>query len=303
MIPQQDRGPEPTGRVFDIMRFCIHDGPGIRTTVFMKGCPLRCWWCHNPEGISPDPEVFVRPERCIGCGHCGQACSVRQDQSRCTLCGECIKACHTGAREIVGETMTVAQVMDQVKKDVIFYDESGGGVTFSGGEPLMQPGFLEALLKQCKDLEIHTAVETSGYAGPAIIKQIAQYTDLFLYDIKHMDDARHREATGVSNVPILANLKELAAWHRNIEIRFPVIPGVNDDVHNVRALAELAAATQVKGVHLLKYHNAGSEKYRSLNKTYSMTDLEPPTDGKMAEIRSIIAEAGVKLLNGGETDE
>jgi len=290
---------EPTGVVFDIMRFCIHDGPGIRTIVFLKGCPLNCWWCHNPEGISPRPEMFVRPGRCIGCGRCMQVCSVGLDRSRCTFCGECVRACHTGAREIVGQTMTVAQVMEQIEKDIIFYDESGGGVTFSGGEPLMQPEFLEAVLKACKTMEIHTAVETSGYAKPETIKRIAQYVDLFLYDIKSMDDEKHKEATGVSNKLILSNIRDLSEWHPNVEIRFPVIPGVNDDIENVKALADLASSLKVKGVHLLRYHNAGTEKYGSLDKTYFLTDLQPPTDEKMAEIRSVFEDANVKVLNGG----
>ncbi len=296
---QQGRNPEPVGRVFDIMRFCIHDGPGIRTTVFLKGCPLRCWWCHNPEGISPEPEIFVRPDRCINCGRCTQTCKIGIDSTSCTFCGECVKVCHTGARKICGQNMTVAQVVGQIEKDVIFYDESGGGVTFSGGEPFMQPGFLEAVLKRCKKLEIKTAVETCGYTRPELLKQIGQYIDLFLYDIKAMNDEKHKEATGVSNALILSNIRELCSWHPNVEIRFPVIPGVNDDKENVMALAKLASSIKVSGVHLLRYHNAGSEKYRSLDKTYILADLEPPTDEKMAEIRQIIESAGVKLLNGG----
>lgn len=299
MAAQQDRKPEPTGVVFDIMRFCIHDGPGIRTTVFFKGCPLRCWWCHNPEGISLKPEMFVRPERCISCGRCGSVCKIGQDRDECTFCGDCVKECHTGAREIVGQTMTVAQVIEQVEKDVIFYDESGGGVTFSGGEPFLQPDFLEAILKRCRELEIRTAVETSGYVRPEIMKRIAPLVDLFLYDVKQMDDEAHREATGVSNGLILSNLAELCAGHSKVEIRFPVIPGVNDNEDNVAAIAELASSLEVTGVHLLRYHNAGSEKYRSLDRTYTLTDLEPPSDEKMAGIRSAFESAGVKVLNGG----
>lgn len=297
MAAQQDR--EPTGVVFDIMRFCIHDGPGIRTTVFFKGCPMRCWWCHNPEGLSPKPEMFVRRERCISCGRCGSVCQIGKDRAECAFCGDCVKECHTGAREIVGQTMTVARVMEQIEKDIIFYDESGGGVTFSGGEPLMQPDFLEALLKRCRELEINTAVETSGYTRPEILRRIAQFVDLFLFDIKHMDEEVHREATGVSNGLILSNLAELCARHPRVEIRFPVIPGVNDDLQDVTSLANLALSLNITGVRLLRYHNAGSEKYRSLDRTYTLTNLEPPSDAKMAEIRSIIERAGVKVLNGG----
>jgi len=299
LAAQKDRKPEPTGVVFDIMRFCIHDGPGIRTTVFFKGCSMRCWWCHNPEGLSPKPEMFVRRERCISCGRCGAVCKVGRERDQCIFCGECVKECHTGAREIVGRTMTVAQVMEQVEKDVIFYDESGGGVTFSGGEPLMQPDFLEAILKRCRELEINTAVETSGYAGPEVLRRIAPYVDLFLYDVKHMDEEAHRESTGVSNGLILANLAELCAGQSRVEIRFPVIPGVNDDEDNVAALADLAAALDITGVRLLRYHSAGSEKHASLDRTYTLTDLEPPSDEKMAGIRSSFESAGVKVLNGG----
>lgn len=293
---QQECKIASTGTVFDIMRFCIHDGPGIRTTVFLKGCPLKCWWCHNPEGQSAKPEIFARVDRCIGCGACVEACKVDAvGKSHCIRCGDCVKVCHTGARELVGQVMTVEQVMEQIEKDIIFYDESGGGVTFSGGDPLMQPDFLVALLKQCKALEIRTAVETSGCAKPEVLKRVAEYVDLFLYDVKAMSDKVHKDSTGVSNELVLDNLRELSAYHKNIEIRFPVIPGVNDDNENAAALAELASSLKVKGVHLLRYHSAGSEKYRNLNKTYIMEDIEPPTDAKMAEISSIIERAGVKL--------
>ena len=195
--------------------------------------------------------------------------------------------------------MTVARVMEQVEKDIIFYDESGGGVTFSGGEPLMQPDFLEALLKRCRELEINTAVETSGYTRPEILRRIAQFVDLFLFDVKHMDDKVHAEATGVSNGLILSNLAELCGRHSRVEIRFPVIPGVNDDEGNVAALAKMAASLDITGVHLLRYHNAGSEKYGSLDRTYTLANLVAPSDAKMAEIRSSFEKAGVKVLNGG----
>ncbi|MEJ2705914.1 MAG: glycyl-radical enzyme activating protein [Sedimentisphaerales bacterium] len=227
------------GYVFDIKRYAIHDGPGIRTTVFFKGCPLQCRWCHNPESWRKYPEPGFRLTRCLRCGQCIEACGQNAialtengpatDITKCKLCGECVRACLQGAREIIGKQMTVGQVMREIAADVIFYDESGGGVTFSGGEPLMQPQFLLALLSRCRARDIHTAVDTTCYAELEIVREIAPFTDLFLCDIKHMDAAVHKRFTGVDNDRILYNIKELSEAGKKVIIRIPLVPGFNDE--------------------------------------------------------------------------
>jgi len=202
------------GTIFDIKKYAIHDGPGIRTTVFFKGCPLRCRWCHNPEGQSSKPEMFVRPSRCLKeCSECLSVCEREAisrteispviDRERCNSCGKCAEVCPAEAIEVVGRQMSVQEVMAEVEKDMIFHDESGGGVTFSGGEPLLQPVFLSTLLEKSKEKDIHTTVDTSGYASFEIMEEIAKNVDLFLYDLKIMDEKKHKEYTGKSNKVIL----------------------------------------------------------------------------------------------------
>jgi pyruvate formate lyase activating enzyme len=237
--------------IFDIKKFSIHDGPGIRTTVFFKACPLSCQWCHNPESQAPELEMMVRPSRCIQCQACLSVCAqgaisweydlAFTDMERCTLCGACVEACHSEAREIVGREMTVAQVMTEIEKDIAFYEESGGGVTFSGGEPLQQRDFLLALLKGCKERGIHTAVDTSGFAAWETLDSVRQHVNLFLYDLKLMDDTRHQRFTGVSNELILRNLQMLSAHRHSILLRVPIIPGINDDDENIRQIGAFAA--------------------------------------------------------------
>ena len=224
--------------VFNIQRYSIHDGPGIRTTAFLKGCPLACAWCHNPESLRPMPEVVFRAERCLKCGWCVKACpraaisldssGWRRDASRCDGCGACATVCPSEAVEVIGRRMTVAEVLAEVEKDRIFYSESGGGITVSGGEPLAQPDFLAGLLSACRQKGLHTVVDTSGCAPWATFERILPDTCLFLYDLKHLDDDVHQRWTGVSNVQILDNLARLAETGAAIEVRMPVVPGVND---------------------------------------------------------------------------
>ena len=298
------------GIVFDIKKFSIHDGPGIRTTVFFKGCPLNCWWCHNPESQAAEPELMVRPGRCIRCGACVDACpqraiscqdgAVSTDLLRCTRCGTCVEACTAEAREIVGREMSVDQVMAEIERDVPFYDESGGGVTFSGGEPLAQPDFLLALLRACREKEIHTALDTCGFAPWEVLDGVREHVDLFLYDLKVMDDARHRTMTGVSNARILENLRALSQAGHEIVLRVPIIPGVNDDQEDVRQIGQFAASLpDLRRVDLLPYHQTAAQKYERLHKAYRLPETCPPSDGRMAEIAHIVQGFGLPVNIGG----
>ena len=298
------------GIVFDIKKYSIHDGPGIRTTVFLKGCPLSCWWCHNPESQAPTVEMFFRENRCIRCGACLEACPQDAiawngqgpitDQEKCERCGTCAAACYAEARESIGREMTVAQVMEQVERDVAFYDESRGGVTLSGGEPLLQWDFSLALLRACKDMEIHTALDTCGLARWEIMDRIREYVDFFLYDLKLIDGEKHRQFTGVSNELILKNLQALSQRGHNIVVRVPVIPGVNDDDESIRQIGAFAARlAHLASIDLLPYHHIGMDKYTRLNKAYKLVDARPPTDERMAEIAHILQGFGLLVTRGG----
>jgi len=298
------------GTLFNIMRYATHDGPGIRTTVFFKGCPLRCLWCHNPEGQSPELELFFRADRCMHCGDCSKACpngailfneaTPLTLKDKCRLCGTCVDVCQSMAREMTGRSMTVGEVIEEIQKDVIFYDESGGGVTFSGGEPLMQPGFLQDLLEACKERRIHTAVETCGLAESQTLLKIAAHVDLFLYDLKIIDSRKHEEFTGVPNSVILANLKALSDHHPHIVIRFPLIPGTNDDEENMLETGRfLASLRNVREIEILPYHRTGTEKYRGLGRTYDLKQIKPPSSEQIHRSADIFRGLGLQAKVGG----
>ncbi len=280
------------GMVFDIRKYSVHDGPGIRTTVFLKGCPLRCSWCHNPEGQARQPEILYRSARCIQCDTCLVLCPQgavsRQDSltsiqpQKCDLCGLCIKECYAEALQIAGRSMSIQEVMSEIGQDLIFYEQSKGGVTISGGEPLLQPDFLLGLLQACKSIGIHTAVDTSGYASWEVLDRVRPFTDLFLYDLKLMDSERHRQHTGVPNEPILRNLKKLADKGHPLIVRIPIIPGINDDVENLAQTEEfLAGIATLQRVDLLPYHRIGEGKYLSLQREYSLAHIKPPQTEQM----------------------
>lgn len=298
------------GMIFDIKKYAIHDGPGIRTTIFFKGCPLRCPWCQNPEGIKMEKEIIVWQDRCIKCEDCLKACdrgaislnnrNLFIDAEKCDLCGECIKVCHPQTIEIVGREITVGEVMREIEKDLVFYDESRGGVTFSGGEPLMQPRFLEELLKECKGRYIHTTLDTSGYAKLELVLRISELVDLFLYDLKHMDSDKHRKHTGVPNEPILNNLKELSRRGKKINVRIPVIPGVNEDNKNMEAISRfLSSLPNIDKVCLLPHHNAWVDKFKRLRRKCKPFITEPPSKETMGEIKNMLEGFGLKINIGG----
>lgn len=299
-----------TGFVFDIKKYAIHDGPGIRTTVFFKGCPLNCQWCQNPESWKREPELGFRTGRCVRCGQCVEICTHQAisltedlpltDPNKCKLCGECVDACMAGAREIIGQEISVDQVMTEVEKDVIFYEQSDGGVTFSGGEPLMQPEFLLALLSQSQTQGIHTAVDTSCYAEQKIIEQVADTTDLFLCDIKHMDSNIHERFTGVGNNLILDNIKHLSELGKKIVIRIPVIPDFNDDKENIEATGNFVASLQgATGIDILPYNRGGNEKSARLSTDIKLMQTETPDGEKINSVTKILNNYGLKVKIGG----
>jgi pyruvate formate lyase activating enzyme len=301
--------PAADGKILRIERFAIHDGPGIRTTVFLKGCPLRCTWCHSPESQLLQPEFMPRPERCVRCLACTGACpqhAVRPAADggplapdTCEACGACAQACPTGARELVGRTMSVDSLMAEIERDRIFYDESNGGVTFSGGEPLMQPAFLSEVVSACRASAIHVAVDTCGHADTSALVDVARDADLFLFDLKIMDEDRHRAFTGASNVRILQNLERLATVHGNVLVRFPLIPGVNDDDENVRSMGAFLASLRLTRIDVLPYHRAGIAKYERLQRPYTHGDTQPPPPEKVDHVVRLLESCGLIVRPGG----
>jgi pyruvate formate lyase activating enzyme len=300
-----------TGTILRIERFAIHDGPGIRTTVFLKGCPLTCAWCHSPESQSAEPEFMPLADRCVGCGACAAACprdAIRlagtpalSRPPECDLCGACAAACPSGAREIAGRRLSVEEALDLVEKDRIFYDQSGGGVTFSGGEPLMQPAFLLDAVARCRARGIRTAVDTSGHGDPAALRQLAARTDLFLFDLKIMDEDRHRALTGVGNLLIHDNLRALAAIHRAVIVRFPLVPGVNDREGDIAALGGFIASLGLPRVDVLPYHRAGLAKYHRLGREYRLAGTQPPSRMDQEAVARALAGFGLTVTVGGSS--
>jgi pyruvate formate lyase activating enzyme len=298
-----------TGIIFDIKRYAIHDGPGIRTTVFFKGCPLSCQWCHNPEGISSFFELMFRNNRCVGCEECLKTCkkgaisfvnsTPKIDRTKCDLCGECADACPSGALELAGKSYTVEQLLAEIEKDRVFFEESGGGVTFSGGEPLLQADFLKAVLERCKKQGIHTALDTSGFAPYEVINTLKANVDLFLYDLKMIDEKRHIRYTGVSNKIILENLKKLSRNGSRILVRIPLIPQVNDTKDCIQRIAAfIAGILSLKHVSLLPYHDIAAQKYERLNRPSEMPNSSRLPEEKIDFIKHIFEDTGLHVTIG-----
>jgi len=291
--------------ISNIQRFSLHDGPGIRTTVFFKGCPLRCLWCQNPETLSARPEISFRHERCIGCGACLAACPYgaiirgsdrRVDYSRCTACGDCVKACHGGALTLIGEEWRPDDLATELAMDIDFFRESGGGVTFSGGEPLMYPSFLETTCKLLHERGITVTVETCGFFDASLMDMLARSADFIYYDLKHMDSEKHRELTGRDNSRILDNFSALAAFYGCLQPRIPVIPGMNDDIGNIRRCASFILSKGIRTIHCLPYNPLGRDKLPWINTSQRPQVIEAQERDKMEELKSLFQKEGVDAI-------
>ena len=294
------------GLVFNIQRYSIQDGPGIRTTVFLKGCPLQCDWCSNPESQNPYPEIMFRSQQCRKWGACADACDVGAislidgmpslDRATCTLCMDCVEACPSGALEVSGRRMTLDAVVEECCKDELFYANSGGGVTLSGGEPLAQPEFSRLFLKACKDRSLHTALDTSGHATWPIMKSVLEYTDLVLFDLKHLSPEAHLEGANANNDLILENLrKTLDSKSARVWIRIPVIPGYNDADPYLKELALVLAEMHPEKVSLLGYHEWGRSKYGALGRKYPCDEVDAPPEARLESIKRILEAEGTEV--------
>jgi len=285
-----------SGLIFDIKHYAIHDGPGIRTTIFMKGCPLSCKWCHNPESRSVKIEKMYSKAKCIGCQQCVEICpqdacsltanGIITDKDLCIVCGECADKCPTKATEMSGYTISASKIIDILKREIVFFDQSGGGVTFSGGEPLLFPDFLNMVLDLCGENKIHRTVDTSGYVKKDILLDVAKRTDLFLYDIKMMDPQKHKKYTGVDNQRILDNLWVLSETDAKIIIRMPLIKNINDSNSDIEQAADFISRLpgKEKGVDILPYHDIAIHKHEKLGQTYDPNGMTAPDEEKLNHI-------------------
>lgn len=305
---------DPSGRITEIQRFSLHDGPGIRTTVFLKGCPLRCPWCHNPECLNPGRDLAFHRERCIRCGRCVPACPARAirlkdsedltiNRNACNRCGACVEACPAQALELIGRDLRASDVLRIVLRDRAYYESSGGGITLSGGEPLHQPDFSQSLLKQAQAEGLHTTLETCGYAESDILTAIRPHVDLFLFDLKETNPDRHKTLTGVDNARILANLRDLHARGDRIRLRCPMIPGTNDTPGHIAGIIQLAnELPDIEGVELMPYHRMGTGKADRLGLAMSMINtIRPPEKGDLDRWIESLRAAGVAVFGTDKT--
>ena len=298
--------------IFDIKRYSINDGPGIRITLFFKGCPLSCAWCHNPEGMSPAQSKMYTLNKCIGCGSCIRVCrhgalsmdkggkGVLTDKTKCVCCGECAEVCPSKAMEMAGKIYSVEQIMSEIRKEKAFFEESGGGVTFCGGEPLMHPKFLLSILKECGEESFHRSVDTSLYASEEIVREVAANCELFLVDLKLMNNVLHRKFTGVDNKLIHNNIELLAEMGKDFIIRIPLIEGVNSDDTNIIASAKFLSSLPGPSplVELLPYHDIAKGKHSRLGTEYNSKkfDLATPSEARVEEVKTLFAEYGIRAI-------
>lgn len=289
------------GEIFNIQRFSTHDGPGIRTTVFLKGCPLRCFWCQNPESQLLEPVLLYNAGLCTGCGNCIQSCpqkaierdgiQVKTNSDMCTKCSVCADKCMQKARSIAGRTITIEELMKELKKDAHIYEDSGGGITLSGGDPVLQHTFAEAVLKACKEELYSTAIETSGYAKWEILEPLISLSDMVFMDLKCMDSKLHQQGTGVPNELILENAKKIVAMKKKVHFRMPLIPGFNDNEECVLALREFVTGTlgiSTENVELLKYNKLGEDKFAQLGRIEEQQHLETQSEEYFEYLKAIL---------------
>ncbi|MGM0653025.1 MAG: glycyl-radical enzyme activating protein [Bacillota bacterium] len=291
------------GLIFNIQRFSLHDGPGIRTTIFFKGCPLSCSWCQNPEGLSSHKELFQYSAKCIGCNSCLENCPAGAisfngqepfiDRGICSLCMICADNCPTGALEVVGKEMTINEISGEILKDTVIFEESGGGITLSGGEPLLQLEFAAELLKTMKAHDINTAVETSGYISKKALKHVMPWTDLFLYDLKLVEPELCENYTGGSSKLVIDNLKFLSNNGNQVIVRMPLIPGVNDHYNHLQLIADTLKENSINEIELIPYHNLGTDKYKGLSLDYNLQEISPPSKKKIAAVRKTFLSKGI----------
>lgn len=299
-----------TGVIFSIERYALQDGPGIRTLIFLKDCPLKCQWCANPESQSFIPEILYFQNKCASCMRCIEICpqgAIRvdaeygliTDPDRCTLCSLCVDACFYGARELSGEEMEVRDVLNIIVRDKMFYDVTGGGVTISGGEPLAQTGFVRELTRECREKGIHTAIETTLFAEKETVKKAFEFVDLVFVDVKHIDSHRHEEYTGVKNERILDNIEMIDGFGKQFIIRIPFIPGFNDDDETQQKIYHWASKFKnLKWIEILPYHRLGMTKYHGLGRPYLMADINPVPKQSLTYLKEMGEDCGVEVRIG-----
>jgi len=300
---------ELTAIVSDIQRFSVHDGPGIRTLVFFKGCPLRCQWCQNPETFIKQRQLIMHKNLCIGCGKCIQSCpqkavyiengEIKADKLKCKMCGLCAANCFADALDIIGIEYTVEEVLDIILKDKVFYKHSEGGATLGGGEVTTYSDFASELLRRVKEHHIHTAIETCGYSKWEDLKKVLQYTDLVLYDIKHSNCMLHRKYTGVDNTLILSNLKKTVDYGKRVILRLPLIPGINNDATVLTEIANIAKEYGIKDIHILPFHQMGEDKWSGIGLDYTFKDIDPLSEQQIDQARDILQKKGLCVNIGG----
>jgi len=295
--------------IFNIQKFSVHDGPGIRTTIFFKGCPLTCQWCHNPESQSYQKEILIDSDRCSLCGRCEEHCSqqaihkingkVLYDKSKCNYCGSCMDYCYNNVREIAGQEYTVPELMIEIQKDKVFYEQSGGGVTLSGGEVMTQIDFVHELVQSCKAQGISVVIDTCGYAPRENFLRILREVDLFLYDIKIMESNKHQQYMGKDNSLILENLRLLSRNGAVIQLRLPLIEGINTNDEHIQMIINFISDLSIHSINLLPYHHMGKDKYKKLQLEYPLEEFSRPSEERLREIQTMFIQENYQVKIGG----